>query len=1249
MPVIGASLSKLLEFDGQTRTLPIILKNSLDGLRDDDANLKSKTLFRSQPNEALAKVIAEYDSPNHHVKLLRYEADTIALLLLEWLNKLPEGLVTSDRYHKFVSVVQSLDVEGEKPETSSKLLRRLARAVKSQSSANTNALHYLLIYLRELAHASEANGLTIDVLAELFGSAIVRPDLDALTVVHEEDEDGEAENQDGKAKKTENGANGALSKEEVAAKATRLSKLIVWTLLTGFSTVFADLIVEDKETIPEEQLSDAIVQGKRANQHIRQSSSQLLIKKGVVNSASSENVASGGSSTSPTPGSLSQTPSKESLNAKEPISANSSSSNLAASSLAGIAASLPWPPTQAGTSLAADEDSGSASATTPSTTTKATSSASVDTHSPATSPSPGRAKSGSKSSHDGDSEEKEKKGLKGALRKLGFGKDKDKEKDKKDPSKSPARSRAGTVSGTPSPSPKLQAPEELPPNAVFRLTFEQLLPGEPGEPLRVIPNILRDCCEHLAQADRTKEFGIFRESGSFNEKARLMKAYDSPHVRIDFDASDAYTVAALVKEWLRALPDPLLTEKLYGAFKEAVSEDLDNTKSVQLLEAAIAQLPDARRACLQYLLHFMNTHVVAHQIDNRMGVNNVGIVLGPCLHRKTNPSSEELMDPCHNQIVVQFLTHYDTIFAKWSVCIPGIDSALTLYKKTSNLDRPASFLEKINQSIAAERSGTSTPVSDDASSNSGSPSNDIKLNKAKRKTSGIIDMWDRVKEETSAVLRRGRSGSEAPIATSEGRHKVSRSSSTKTPSVSRTESPPSSLAHSGTIVSGEESSYGDKVSISPKSSPRAPRLQDSSRHSSESKLAVRTVVQNPDGTTAIQIVPALTSSGQNSPRGSPPQPSSGKKRTPRGISSLSAEQVEGWLQDNAFGDLVASLKFMTGQQLLGLSKADMKSEMALRGVALWNSLHPDEAANQEHALSQQVAALEAKIDALLARLPAPEGKKVEPETPAVALPQNVDESAPSASTQSTETKETQSSEHKEHVESSPSATEANQAEEKKHEEAAAVAAEASAQAAPVAEVEHSSQEANETADHKHEEAIKTEANVETQKDDHHEEPAQAAAAQHDDKKDHEDKKQEEHESHADSEEKPHEAAEKLDHQEPAPAEKEDHHHDHHSEEKQEKKSESTEKQEEAHPHHSEETKKEQEQDDAADAPHEEAAPAHSDASHSEEHKPHDSQHNEPHSPKDSAPVIQIVGATPRDDAESSDDTPAADSEHDKDD
>lgn len=1004
VPVLGASLSKLLEFDGQTRTLPLILKNCLDALRDDDSILKSTTLFRAQPADALAKAISEFDSPNKNVNLLRFDADTSSLLLLEWLNNLPEGLVTEDRYHKFVASIKSLDVDGARPEPSPKLLRKLGRAVKSQSSPNTNALHYLLIFLREVEQNSASNGLTVDVLANIFGKALCRPNLSALASPQEEDEDAEADSGSKPHQEDENGEK-KESTEEVAAKAARYSSLIVWTLLSGFATVFADLSVDDKETFPEDQLTDAAVQGKRASHHIRMSSSSsnLTIKK-VVSSPSGENVAAGG--TPPSGTSLSQTPSKESLAGNNTSSANSSSSNLAASSLAAIAASLPWPPPNMSGTLAPEEDSGSASASNTASTSFKSSTASTNSQSPADTPPQTRAKSGSKSSQDaGESEEREKKGLKGALRKLGFGgskdKDKDKEKEKKDKEssspaagRSPSRGRSGSVAA---PSPSTLAPqEELSPTGAFRLTFEKLLETEHGEAPRVIPNILRDCCEHLAQAERTKEFGIFRESGSFNEKARLKKAYDSAHVRIDFDATDGYTVAALVKEWLRAMPEALLTEKLYTAFKDAVAEDLEPPQSIELLAAAVTGLPDARRQCLHYLLHFMKTHVVAHQADNRMGESNVGIVLGPCLHRKQNPSSTELMDPCHNQIVVQLLANYDTIFQKWALPVPAVDSALTVYKKSSNLDRPVSVLDQINQSIAAENGGSGTTTPDDASSNSmdqRAASPDIKLSKTKKKSSGIFDMWDRVKEETQNALRRGRSGSEASPAAE--RHRLTRSASTKASPPSR-ESPSNSLVQSGASVSEEPSV--EKPVVSPKASPRTPRLADSSRHNSESKLTIRTVIQHPDGSTSTQIstpsgaVAVLPVSGQNSPRSSSPS-SARKTRSPRDIrtsassntdsntaapttasesntvSSLTAEQVESWLQENAFGDLCGALKCMTGAQLLSLSKDDLKSDLALRGVALWHALHPTATANSESSLAAQVAQLTAKIEELLLRIP----------------------------------------------------------------------------------------------------------------------------------------------------------------------------------------------------------------------------------------------------------------------------------------
>ena len=1024
--VIGAPLQSLLEFDGQRRTLPLILKNCLDALRDDESIPKSRTLFRGvvAGNEEVEKAEEEFSSPNLNVNLQRYDADTIALLLLDWLSKLAEPLLSESKMAKFEAAYSKYGTEDPK-----KRGKKLAQVIKSLPSTHSNVLQYLIHYLSELSSHAQVNLLTPVLLASIFAPVLTHSFVPHCSSNSSHSSSNTDASQSHQQASTSSGTRSPRS--SVAAEH------VVALLIFDYPVIFADFNIEDRETIPEDQLADDVPKVKRKSLFFRSNSGSI---------------------------------DKSSLNPnRKPMVLSSSAEHLAI----------------------AKPDSPSispASSATTITTTKVDKPA--DKSTPAAPPTPASAPQ-----PDDQEKDEKKKGLKSTLRKFGFGKDKkDKEKTPNrnrsssaaSPSSSPQVSRSAAPNG--SPLPQHASEEPVNPSAVFGMPFERLLVlDEAGAPDRILPNILVDSFAYLKDESRSKEFGVFRESGSFNEKASLKKAYDSPAVRIDFEGVDGYTVAALAKEWLRALPECLLTEKLYQEFKDAVAEG-EEAESNHKLKTAISHLPEPRRNALHFIIYFFKNYIVARSADNKMGANNVGIVIGPCLHRKANPSPDELMDPCHNLIVVHMLNAYDEIFGGWSVPEPTEDAPGTIHKKASELDKAVSVLDDINKKVASaqaaqaeaaavgvavEEAGSGSGASSSSPDRNGSPDNG-KLKERKRKGSGIFEIWDRFKEETSGSGRKRSSTMQtdrAPFGNE--RSPISRSISTKQGSAvesgthpprspitrslsTKQESTPSAIAgdvialdssstttttitttayttastataddhESGALVPSTSSELLHKSNYDSSSSSAPPSPKNIGTHSRQSSggsginLRIVTAVTsdsshvNPSSTGSdgdFPVAEAAPTSGKRSKRLSRLRElsvgSSGSTaadwKSVDSLSTLSAPLIETWLSENALGDLIPGLKHTTGKQLCTFSKADLKDEFGLRGVALWNTIHPADS-QEEASLGSQVSKLTIKLEELLTRMaPTAQAATAAPsETSAALAPaaSELDQNAASAST-----------------------------------------------------------------------------------------------------------------------------------------------------------------------------------------------------------------------------------------------------------
>lgn len=116
--------------------------------------------------------------------------------------------------------------------------------------------------------------------------------------------------------------------------------------------------------------------------------------------------------------------------------------------------------------------------------------------------------------------------------------------------------------------------------------------------------------------------------------AGLSSATDSESRILDFRNPenffhDVNSVAGLLKQFLRDLPDPLLTGEHYADFVEAAKHDDDIVRR-DSLHAIINGLPDPNYATLRALTLHLN-RVTENSAVNRMNSQNLAIIFGPTL------------------------------------------------------------------------------------------------------------------------------------------------------------------------------------------------------------------------------------------------------------------------------------------------------------------------------------------------------------------------------------------------------------------------------------------------------------------------------------------------------------------------------------------------------------------------------------------------------------------------------------------
>ena len=172
---------------------------------------------------------------------------------------------------------------------------------------------------------------------------------------------------------------------------------------------------------------------------------------------------------------------------------------------------------------------------------------------------------------------------------------------------------------------------------IFGIPLETLVDREGAEStngigpgaLRV-PAIVDDSIAAMKQMDMSVE-GVFRKNGNIKrlkEAAELIDVNQTP----DLSRENPVQVAALLKKFLRDMPDPLLTFKLHKLW--IITQKLaDDDKRRRVLHLACCLMPKSHRDTMEVLFSFLKWASSFSQVDeesgSKMDVHNLATVMAP--------------------------------------------------------------------------------------------------------------------------------------------------------------------------------------------------------------------------------------------------------------------------------------------------------------------------------------------------------------------------------------------------------------------------------------------------------------------------------------------------------------------------------------------------------------------------------------------------------------------------------------------
>nr|XP_031546070.1 ralA-binding protein 1 isoform X2 [Vicugna pacos] len=208
------------------------------------------------------------------------------------------------------------------------------------------------------------------------------------------------------------------------------------------------------------------------------------------------------------------------------------------------------------------------------------------------------------------------------------------------PTSSPSEHRRAEHSGG---LPRTPSSEEISPTK-FPGLYRTGEPSPPHDGLHEPPDIVSD-----DEKDHGKKKGKFKKKEKRRIKSKvdeLKAAYDREEPP-NLEEYDANTVASLLKQYLRDLPENLLTRELLPRFEEACARSTEGEK-VQEFQRLLRELPECNQLLISWLIVHMD-HVIAKELETKMNIQNISIVLSPTVQ-------------ISNRVLYVFFTHVQELF-----------------------------------------------------------------------------------------------------------------------------------------------------------------------------------------------------------------------------------------------------------------------------------------------------------------------------------------------------------------------------------------------------------------------------------------------------------------------------------------------------------------------------------------------------------------------------------------------------------
>ncbi|XP_056656408.1 unconventional myosin-IXa isoform X6 [Monodelphis domestica] len=179
---------------------------------------------------------------------------------------------------------------------------------------------------------------------------------------------------------------------------------------------------------------------------------------------------------------------------------------------------------------------------------------------------------------------------------------------------------------------------------------------------RTVPLVVEKLINYIEMHGLYTE-GIYRKSGSTNKIKELRQGLDTDLDSVNLDDYNIHVIASVFKQWLRDLPNPLMTFELYEEFLRAMGLQ-ERKETIHGVYSVIDQLSRTHLNTLERLI-FHLVRIALQEETNRMSANALAIVFAPCILRcpDTTDPLQSVQDiskttTCVELIVVEQMNKY---------------------------------------------------------------------------------------------------------------------------------------------------------------------------------------------------------------------------------------------------------------------------------------------------------------------------------------------------------------------------------------------------------------------------------------------------------------------------------------------------------------------------------------------------------------------------------------------------------------